>query len=81
MMNNLVASVAEYPDLLTPLFAVPPPVQRHRMQGQPPPPEATLSAPKPSGGKWTLEEDDKVRTMRRDGCSWAEIKRALPYRS
>jgi hypothetical protein len=33
------------------------------------------------GDKWTSEEDEMVRSMRRDGCSWAEIHRALPHRS
>ncbi|KAG7432246.1 hypothetical protein Forpi1262_v007149 [Fusarium oxysporum f. sp. raphani] len=45
------------------------------------PPKASLSATRSSGGKWTLEEENKVRTMRQDGCSWAEIQRVLPHRS
>ncbi|KAI3579689.1 hypothetical protein IWW34DRAFT_739918 [Fusarium oxysporum f. sp. albedinis] len=45
------------------------------------PPKASLSATRSSGGKWTLEEENKVCTMRQDGCSWAEIQRALPHRS
>ncbi|EXA30877.1 hypothetical protein FOVG_17800 [Fusarium oxysporum f. sp. pisi HDV247] len=45
------------------------------------PHKASLSGTRSSGGKWTLEEENKVRTMRQDGCSWAEIQRALPHRS
>ncbi|KAF5701792.1 hypothetical protein FMUND_13760 [Fusarium mundagurra] len=45
------------------------------------PPKASLSGTRSSGGKWSLEEENKVRTMRQDGCSWAEIQRALPHRS
>jgi hypothetical protein len=44
-------------------------------------PKASLSATRSSSGKWTLEEDSKVRIMRQDGCSWVEIQRALPHRS
>ncbi|KAJ4029486.1 hypothetical protein NW756_012750 [Fusarium oxysporum] len=45
------------------------------------PHKAPLSGTRSSGGKWTLEEENMVRTMRQDGCSWAEIQRALPHRS
>ncbi|KAM6516649.1 hypothetical protein FALCPG4_014827 [Fusarium falciforme] len=45
------------------------------------PPKASLSATRSSGGKWTTEEEDTVRTMRRAGRSWAEIQRVLPHRS
>ncbi|EXK27467.1 hypothetical protein FOMG_16016 [Fusarium oxysporum f. sp. melonis 26406] len=45
------------------------------------PTKASLSATRSFSGKWTLEEDNKVRTMRRGGCSWVEIQRALPHRS
>jgi hypothetical protein len=45
------------------------------------PPKASLSATRSSSGKWTLEEDNKVRIMRQDGCSWVDIQRALPHRS
>ncbi|RSL40325.1 hypothetical protein CEP54_016148 [Fusarium duplospermum] len=33
------------------------------------------------GDKWTPEEDEMVRSMKRDGCSWAQIHSALPHRS
>ncbi|KAF5615770.1 uncharacterized protein FTJAE_13238 [Fusarium tjaetaba] len=45
------------------------------------PHKGSLSGTRSSGGKWTLEEENKVRTMRQGGCSWAEIRRALPHRS
>jgi hypothetical protein len=45
------------------------------------PPQASLSATRSSGDKWTKEEDDTVRRMRQGGRSWAEIQRALPHRS
>ncbi|KAH7146066.1 hypothetical protein EDB81DRAFT_759375 [Dactylonectria macrodidyma] len=45
------------------------------------PPKATLSGTRSSGQKWTTEEENTVRTMRRAGCSWTEIHRALPHRS
>ncbi|RBA12833.1 hypothetical protein FPRO05_14055 [Fusarium proliferatum] len=45
------------------------------------PHKGSLSGTRSSGGKWTLEEENKVRAMRQDGCSWAEIQRALPHRS
>ncbi|KAH7231608.1 uncharacterized protein BKA55DRAFT_712784 [Fusarium redolens] len=45
------------------------------------PPKASLSATRSSGEKWTSEEEDIVRRMRQDGCSWAEIQRTLPHRS
>ncbi|KAM6527483.1 hypothetical protein FSOLCH5_003553 [Fusarium solani] len=43
--------------------------------------KASLSGARSSGGKWTTEEDDTVRTMKQAGRSWAEIQRALPHRS
>jgi hypothetical protein len=36
---------------------------------------------KSPGDKWTPEEDEVVRRMRRKGCSWDEIQRKLPHRS
>lgn len=33
------------------------------------------------GDKWTPEEDEMVRSMKRDGRSWAQIHSALPHRS
>ncbi|KEY63890.1 hypothetical protein S7711_11563 [Stachybotrys chartarum IBT 7711] len=45
------------------------------------PPQASLSATRSSGNKWTEEEDDTVRRMRQGGHSWAEIQRTLPHRS
>ncbi|KAF4447586.1 hypothetical protein F53441_8881 [Fusarium austroafricanum] len=43
--------------------------------------EVSVSAAKSSGDKWTPDEEDTVRRMREDGCSWVEIQRALPHRS
>jgi hypothetical protein len=45
------------------------------------PPKASLSALRSSRDKWTSEEENKVRMMRRNGCSWTEIQHALPHRS
>ncbi|XEV05050.1 hypothetical protein FSHL1_010337 [Fusarium sambucinum] len=44
-------------------------------------PQSVSSAARSSGDTWTVDEEDIVRRMRRDGCSWAEIQRALPHRS
>ncbi|KAG5787879.1 hypothetical protein H9Q69_013046 [Fusarium xylarioides] len=41
----------------------------------------SLSGTTSSRSKWTLEEDETIRRMKHDNCSWIEIQRALPHRS
>ncbi|RSL50217.1 hypothetical protein CEP51_015376 [Fusarium floridanum] len=51
------------------------PDQRRRVS------KVSYPGPRSPGDKWTPEEDEMVRSMKRNGRSWAQIHNALPHRS